>query len=136
MGRAVGSNFSKLFFSILHNRISIFCEQNHIIRPYQIGYKKKTRTSDHILTLKNIIDKYIRKVQRSYLFACFVDFTLAFGTVWRCALIYQLFKNGIGGNLLLVIESMYNNVSYCVNISNNITRPIPSNVGVKQVCLL
>ena len=56
-GIAVGSNLSKLFCSILHNRISIFCEQNHIIPPNQIGYKKKTRTTDHILTLKNIIEK-------------------------------------------------------------------------------
>ena len=135
-GIAVGSNLSKLFCSVLHNRLSNFCDKNNVIPLNQIGYRKKTRTSDHILTLKNLIDKYITKAKRSYLYVCFVDFKSAFDTVWRKALIYKLLINGIGGNMLSVLENMYNNVSYTIKLAEGITTPITSNVGVKQGCVL
>ena len=84
-GIAVGSNLAKLFCSVLHLRLSAFIECNTLIPTNQIGYKKKSRTVDHILTLKNIIDKYILKAPRKYLFTCFMDFKSAFDTVWRKA---------------------------------------------------
>jgi hypothetical protein len=42
----------------------------------------------------------------------------------------------IGGTFLNVIENMYDDVSYCVKINSCTTDPIPSNVGVKQGCVL
>ena len=51
-GIAVGSCLSKLFLSILHNRLVTFAEKHNVIPSCQIGYKKGTRTSDHILALK------------------------------------------------------------------------------------
>jgi hypothetical protein len=135
-GIAVGSNLSKLFCSILHNRLANFITEHNLIPNNQIGYKKNARTVDHILTLKNIIDKYIFKLPRKYLFVCFVDFKSAFDTVWRNALFYKLLLNDIGGNFLSVIQSMSNNVYYCVKMKSGITNKIPSNVGVKQGCVL
>ena len=102
----------------------------------QLGYKKKASTADHILTLKNIIDKYILRSSRTFLFACFVDFKSAFDTVWRRALIYKLVKLGITGKFIDIIENMYSSVFYCVKLNGCISEKIPSNVGVKQGCVL
>jgi hypothetical protein len=65
----------------------------HSYSDKPIGYKKKSCTVDHILTLKNIIDEYILKAPRKNIFTCFVDFKSAFDTVWRKALIYNLISN-------------------------------------------
>ena len=65
-----------------------------IIPSNQLGYQKGCRTSDHILTLKNIIDKYILKGKQ--LFSCFVDFKSAFDTVWRDGMLFKLTKFGVG----------------------------------------
>ena len=75
-GIAVCSNISKLFCSVLQKRLVKYLDHENIIPPNQIGYKKKSRTSDHILTLKALIDKFINKLPRQYLFGCFVDFKL------------------------------------------------------------
>jgi hypothetical protein len=36
-------------------------ENNNIICPEQKGFRKGMRTSDHIFTLKTLIDKYFKK---------------------------------------------------------------------------
>ena len=135
-GIAVGTCISKLFLSILQKRLSSLSDARNLIPHCQIGYKKGVSTTDHILTLKNIIDKYILRASRTCLFTCFVDFKSAFDTVWRRALLFKLVKLGITGNFLSVIESMYSSVFYCVKLDGAISEKIPSNVGVKQGCVL
>lgn len=133
---AVGSNLSKLFCTILHQRLLNFSNQHNLIPQNQIGYKKQARTTDHILTLKCIIDKYIFSTNRKYLFSCFVDFKSAFDTVWRKALIYKLLKLEIGGSFIATLESMYSDVSYCIKLNSQTTDKVTSNTGVKQGCVL
>ena len=57
--------------------------QNSSIPPNQIGFKKGSRTSDHVLVLKPPIDKYINRAGKSYLYVWFIDFSAAFDTVWE-----------------------------------------------------
>ena len=135
-GISVCSNLCKLFCTVLHDRIIKFAEEKKLIPVHQIGYRAKSRTSDHLLTLKNLIDKYIRKQKSSYLYTCFVDFKAAFDSVWRTALIYKLVKCEIGGNVLNVIKSMYREVSYCLKLQTGLTKEMKTNVGVKQGCVL
>jgi hypothetical protein len=52
-GIAVSSNLCKLFCLVLHNRISCFTQMKNIIPKEQIGFRKGSRTQDHILVLKN-----------------------------------------------------------------------------------
>ena len=94
-GIAIGSCLSKLFLSILHGRLVKFADTNKLIPIQQIGYRKGSRTTDHILTLKSIIEKFINQLPRRYLFAYFVDFKSAFDTVWRKALFFKLLKYDI-----------------------------------------
>jgi hypothetical protein len=75
-GIAISSCLSKFFTKILHNRLENYLEQNDIICPEQIGFRKGARTSDHIFSLKTLIDKYFRK--NKYVFVCFVDLKKAF----------------------------------------------------------
>jgi hypothetical protein len=136
-GIAVGSNLGKLFCSVLNSRLSNFCIKNEIIPNCQIGFKKKSRTADHILSLKSIIDKYVNKVTKKYLFCAFVDFKSAFDTISRKSLIYKLLNAGIGGNFLLILENIYKNVQYSVKLQDGtISNSFSSTVGVKQGCVL
>ena len=135
-GIAVSSSISKIFLTIMQKRLSNFAYSNNLIPSCQIAYKRNSSTSDHILTLKILIDKYVNAVSRSYLFVCFVDFRAAFDTVWRRALLYKLVKMGVGGNFLNVIDSMYSNVLYRVKLDGYLSKSIPSSIGVKQGCVL
>lgn len=135
-GIALCSNLCKLFCSVMHNRLTQFVDQNQLIPPNQIGYKKGARTADHVLTLKTIIDKTFNKLGKARLFACFVDFKAAFDTVSRNALLFKLLKAGIGGNFLKILRSMYENVFFHVKLTTGITESFASNTGVKQGCVL
>lgn len=66
-GIAINSCIGKLFNTILNSRLDKFLTENNIISEYQIGFKKKSRTSDHIFVLKTLIDKYINKKMANYL---------------------------------------------------------------------
>ena len=59
------SCLSKLFSKILHNRIEKHISDNSIMNENQTGFRKQYRTSDHILTLKSIIEKMFKKVHIS-----------------------------------------------------------------------
>ena len=93
-----------------------------------------SRTSDHIFTLKTMIDSMFKK--KKYLYACFVDFRKAFDLVNRKALLYKLKRYNIKGNFLNVLESMYEEVRFSVKLGNTATPSFISSVGVKQGCVL
>ena len=133
-GIAISSCLSKLFCKILDSRLQRFLDEKNIISSCQIGFKPGFRTSDHIFTLHNIIDKFISK--KRYLFACFVDLRKAFDTVWREGMLHKLNQFGIQGKFFQVIKSMYTDVMFCVKVNGHITQSFSTNIGVKQGCVL
>ncbi|CAC5406772.1 unnamed protein product [Mytilus coruscus] len=55
-GVALSSCLGNFFCRILQNRLEKFLEKNDIVCNEQIRFRSGCRTSDHILTLKTIID--------------------------------------------------------------------------------
>ena len=100
----------------------------------QTGFRKQYRTSDHILTLKSIIEKLFKK--GSYLFTCFVDFEKTFDTVKRDALFKKLEFMGIQDKILRLLENMYSGVNYSIKLPYGLTDSVSSSTGLKQGCVL
>ena len=127
----ITSAIGKLFNLTLNNRLQSYLEKHNLITPLQIGFQKKSSTTDHILTLSTIIRKYTQnKSQRLY--ACFIDFQKAFDTIWHQGLLLKLCHLGINNNFFRIISSMYNKISLCVKTQGKLTDPFPSNIGVRQ----
>lgn len=103
---------------ILYNRLEKYLDTNSIICKEQIGFKKGSRTSDHILTLKTIIDKAFKSSKKVY--ACFIDFKKAFDTINREALFYKLFQYNIKGPFFDIIQNMYKEVLFAVRSQDDI----------------
>ena len=57
-GISIMSCMGKLFCTVLNNRLLKFIEKNELRSKHQIGFTKDCRTSDHMLALKTMIDKY------------------------------------------------------------------------------
>ncbi|KAK6174158.1 hypothetical protein SNE40_017486 [Patella caerulea] len=70
------SCLSKLFTSVINERLSNFIESCRIVGPEQAGFRKEFSTTDHIFTLKHIVDIYLLKKRRLY--AMFFDYRRAF----------------------------------------------------------
>jgi hypothetical protein len=107
-GISLSSNLSKLFCSVIHHRFSKFLKEHNVIPNNQIGFQKGSRTADHVLALKTLVDKYLQKLSKKRLYVCFVDFKSAFDTISRRALLYKMsILSGIGGRFLKIIQDMY-----------------------------
>ena len=57
-GISLTSNLGKLFNKCIYNPLLEFVNEHNLISENQIGFKEQSRTSDHIFTLKSIIEQY------------------------------------------------------------------------------
>ena len=89
---AVASNLGKLFALILLERLITYRASANPDTANQRGFVKNAQTNDHILTLSTCINKYINPeyANKKRVFTCFVDYTKAFDTVCREALLLYI----------------------------------------------
>ena len=106
------SCLSKLFTSVVNNRLETFCSNFNIISDAQFGFRNGSSTIDAIYILMSLVQKYINENKRLYVI--YVDMMKCFDTVYRNALWLKIYKAGIEGKLLRIIKSMYENVKSCV----------------------
>ena len=133
------SSLSKLFTSILNNRLYDYATKKGILKDEQGGFRKLHGTVDIIFILKMLIGKYVKSKsqrQRNLLFSCFVDFSKAFDRVPRNKLFDKLRTVGIKGHFLEVLMSMYSNDKSAGKIENKITQTFLCHNCVKQGCML
>ena len=129
-GISIMSCMSKLFSSVLNNRLQTFFDKNKIINETQIGFQPKARTSDHMFVLRTLIEKY--QSLDSKLYVCFVDFQKAFDSVVHNILFYKLCKVNISGLFYNVLKNMYSENCIQIKVGNNLSEQVSQNVGVRQ----
>ena len=56
--------------TLLNNRITTYCVERKLINPEQIGFQTNNRTSDRILTLKAVVNKYVVEQKGKKLYTC------------------------------------------------------------------
>ena len=134
-GISLLSCFSKLFTSILNQRLTKFAVDNKIFSTSQHGFLAGCRTSDALLILPNIVDYYCRK-KSQHVFGCFVDLQKAFDSVPRRILFQKLLDYNINGKFYDCLVNIYCNDTACIKIGDSITSAFLTNQGVRQGCIL
>ena len=99
---------SKLYSSIINNRLQEWIEQNNLTGECQAGFRKDYSTVDHMFTLMAMIQKQFALNRK--LNVAFIDFEKAFDSISRKLLWPILLKNGIKGRLYKCVRSMYEKV--------------------------
>ena len=133
-GISVSSCLGKLFTLVINERLIKFLDIENTLSSFQIGFRRGYRTSDHVFVLNTIINSYFSKGKKAY--ACFVDFSKAYDSVWRKGLLYKLILNGLSFQFISLIDSMYSELKAAVKLSNGITPFFNSAVGLRQGCNL
>ena len=127
-GICVSSCLSKLFCSILNERLYNFIQERNLLYPSQIEFLPRFRTSDHIISLRTIIDMNVTHTPKSKLFCCFIDLKKAFVSVWHPELFKKLSHYGITG-------SVYN-TKCSIKFGNKRTDYFTYGRGVREGCVL
>ena len=123
---------SKVYTSILNNRLSDFIEAEQIVGEEQAGFRNGYSTVDNMYTLYSMILKQFYKNRKLYV--AFVDFRKCFDSINRDALLIILERNGITGNMLHAIKGMYSCVQSAVRSNGDLTDFFECPIGLKQGC--
>jgi hypothetical protein len=134
-GIAVGTVIAKVYASMINQRLSDWAEDEGLRAQGQAGFRKDHRCSDHLLTLRTVIEQQ-RAKKGGKLYACFVDFTKAYDTIPRDLLWQKLESLGVHGWFLETIKSLYGAVPMAVKSAQGLTETFESVMGVKQGCPL
>ena len=70
------------------------------------------------------------------MYACFIDFSKAYDSVWRVGLLYKLILNGLSTKFIHLIKSMYEDLQLSVKLSDGVTPFFDTLLGVRQGCNL
>lgn len=98
------------------------------------GFRKNYSTADHIFSIYNIADTYLKKKKKLYAF--FVDFRAAFDSIVREALFYKLFELGLSSRIINILRALYNMNTACVWDGVALSEEFPTTMGLKQGCIL
>lgn len=134
-GICVSSCLGKLFSSILNERLLDFANDKRLLHPSQIGFLRENRTSDHMITLRALIEKY-SSLHKQKVYACFVDFKKAFDSVWHEGLFHRILSYGIEGKVYDLIQSLYTKSTCSIRLGTNRTDSFSYHRGVRQGCIL
>lgn len=127
----VGSCLGKLFSSILLERLTRYRRTACPDSPNQLGFCPGSQTSDHVLVLKTILDKYV-KTQKKRVYSCFVDYKKAFDRVCREALMYKITKLGVEGNFFNCLKYMYSHSKSHIKLAQKLSAAIDIELGTEQ----
>ena len=128
----VTSCFCKLFCLLSDERLALFLTENKIISPCQIGFQTKSKTTDHIFCLKNLVNKFVHKTERGKTYPCFVDFKKVYDAMWQEGLFTKLECIDVNCCVLDIIKDMYSKNSCAVKIGNKSTNFFRFKKGVHQ----
>ena len=134
-GICISSALMKVLCMLLNNRVQIHCNQQSIINKNQIGFIKNHRTTDHLLTLKAVVNKYVT-TGKNKLFACFIDFRKAFDSVPHKGVFECMEKIGFSGKELELMKDIYRKTKCAVKVNDKTTDFFNFTKGVRQGCPL
>ena len=115
----------------MNMRLTDYAKANNMINKAQIGFETQNRTSDHLLTVKSLVNKYVND-NKGKLYVCFIDFRKAFDTVWHEGLFRKLEEAHITGNFINTLKDMYRKTECAVKFGNQTTQYFKCKKGVRQ----
>ena len=129
-GISLLSVVSKLYSSVLNQRLTTFLDNNSILVDEQNGFLKDRSCQDHVFVLTSIIRNRLNNDLPT--FVTFIDLQKAFYFVDRNVLLYKLLLNDIDGKMYNLISALYSNASACVKVNDNYTDWFETVSGVRQ----
>ena len=128
------SCLSKLFSSVLNERLKLYLITDNIINDNQGAFMPGTSTTNHVFNL-NCLLEHSKRMKRK-LFCAFLDLSAAYDNIWREGLFIKLANNGINGPFLKLIQNMYENTKAYVRYNDTTSTTFACNIGIKQGCSL
>ena len=124
--------FSKLYSSVLNNRLVDEADEKNWLVEEQNGFRKKRSCLDHLFVISSVLRNKIGMGKS--VFASFIDLQKAFDWVDRKLLLYKLNEfYKIDGKMYWAIKSLLKNSQSCIRLNNSLcTNWFNVTSGVRQ----
>ena len=122
----------KIFAKVLYNRLVTLSEE--IIGDYQCGFRKKRATTDHIFTIRQIMEKYWE--YNKDLYQLFIDFKQAYDSIHRPSVWSILLEFGIPMKLIRLIKLCLSDTKAKVKVGGKTSEAFEIKSGLRQGCVL
>ena len=99
----------KLMERMVCTRLRHFLESNNLLNPNQAGFRSKRSTEDQLLCLSQTVSDEFQKKPMHRTVLALVDYSRAFDTVWRDALLWKMIQKGIGTRIIRWTQSWLSN---------------------------
>ena len=129
-GLALSSCWLKVLNSMINARMHKFMKDAGPSHNFQNGFKSGARTTDNILVLQTLIDKYKRTNQRIY--AALIDIKKAYDNVDRVLLLHTLMEAKASPVLVKYLATLFDKVIYFVKTDGIFTSVFEAVVGLRQ----
>ena len=113
------SCLSKVFTTIINNRLTTFLESNNKLSEIQSSFRSGYSTADNILVLYLLID-YLKSKGKT-VYCTFIDYSNAFDNLWRVGLWRKMLDLGIDGKCLRIIKNIYKDVKSCISLNGELS---------------
>ncbi|KKO75094.1 endonuclease-reverse transcriptase [Vairimorpha ceranae] len=131
-GIALLPSLTKVVAKIAANRISQIAETHGLLAKEQAGFRTLEECTAQVATLYEVVKRRSIRNQSTYL--AFIDYAKAYDKVPQGALLRKLESIGIGGHLLQVVKSLYEDPRMCVRVGSSTSPVVNYHCGVRQGC--
>ena len=123
---------SKLYLSLLNNRLTTYFDTLNLFPDFQNGLRKNRSCEDHAYVLSTVLRN--RVLSGKPTFVSFIDFEKAFDWIPRDLLLYKLLSYYVDGNFYNAINlcRAYSNTTSSVKLNNIFTKWFDTTTGVRQ----
>ncbi|CAG7728304.1 unnamed protein product [Allacma fusca] len=125
------NTITKIFTSIISNRIGRFSKMGNVLSDNQAAYCRKKGCSDQVFNLYVLICKQLSK-PKGKLFALFVDLSQAFDSITQKKLWKRLSKLGLGSKCIARIKYLYDVARTKIRTNTGYTEFISIKSGILQ----
>ena len=126
------SHASKVMLKVILNRLKP--EAENIIAEEQAGFRVGRSTTEQILNLRVLCEKY-QQHQRD-IYHIFIYFKNAFDRAWHAALWATMRRYNITADIIRVVQSLYEKATRAVLINGTPGDWFRTTIGVRQGCIL
>ena len=127
---SVLNNLSKIFETLIYNRIKSFFHTYDLLSKKQFGFREGSNTE---LATLHVINKIMPSIQNKKFAICvFLDYRACFDTICRNILFSKLERYGVRGLPLDLIKSYFHGRKQYVCIKDVHSRVKEQNIGVIQ----
>ncbi|KAJ4430235.1 hypothetical protein ANN_22447, partial [Periplaneta americana] len=127
---ALLSKIAKTMESMIFNRLTWYLESQNLLSPRQAGFRQLHSTNEQVICLgQEIKDSFNKKKDT---LAIFIDFQLAYDSVWRNKLLLKLQKLGISSNMFRWISEFLSQRFIATKFNNSLSSYRQTYRGLSQ----